>query len=348
MERVVVDWMTEQIGWPEGGGRGADHGGSLANLTALLAARAAAAPDAWTEGVDGTLAVLAPPSTHYSVRRSVAMLGLGERAVVDLEVDERGADSARRARRCARPLSRGGRRPMALVAAACATSTGPPRRPRGHRRVLPRARHLVPRRRRARRVRAAVAGAPASAPRHRARRLGDLGRPQDDANLGHRGGGAGARGVAARGRLQAEGRVPDLRGARRDLLQPAGTAGRVHEGRARRADLHEPGLPRAGRHRPLRRRAVRQDAPLLGADRGARGLRVPEPARVEHPLLPVRPRRAAPGAAARAAPARAPLPPELDRGERRALAADVGDGAGDRPRRRSRSCSTRSRSGAAG
>lgn len=124
MERVVVEWMGEQIAWPEGGGGVLTHGGSLANLTALLAARAAAAPDAWTEGVDGTLAVLAPPSTHYSVRRSVAMLGLGERAVVDLEVDDLerivpGAleDGLERAKAA-------GRRPMALVAAACATSTG--------------------------------------------------------------------------------------------------------------------------------------------------------------------------------------------------------------------------------
>jgi L-2,4-diaminobutyrate decarboxylase len=124
MERVVVEWMCEQVGWPEGAGGVLTHGGSLANLTVLLAARGAAAPDAWTEGVDGSLAVLAPPSTHYSVRRSVAMLGLGERAVIDLEVDELerivpGAlDDALRHCRDA------GRRPMALVAASCATSTG--------------------------------------------------------------------------------------------------------------------------------------------------------------------------------------------------------------------------------
>ena len=124
MERVVVEWMVEQIGWPEGADGVLTHGGSLANLTVLLAARAAAAPDAWTDGVDGTLAVLAPPSIHYSVRRSVAMLGLGERAVVDLAVDEHERivpaaldDALQRARAA-------GRRPMALVAAACATSTG--------------------------------------------------------------------------------------------------------------------------------------------------------------------------------------------------------------------------------
>jgi L-2,4-diaminobutyrate decarboxylase len=124
MERVVVEWMAEKVGWPDGAGGVLTHGGSLATLTVLLAARAAAAPDAWVDGVDGTLAVLAPPSSHYSVKRSVAMLGMGERAVVDLEVDgeERimpGALGDALAR-----CEAEGRRPMALVAGACATSTG--------------------------------------------------------------------------------------------------------------------------------------------------------------------------------------------------------------------------------
>ncbi|MGH2822039.1 MAG: pyridoxal-dependent decarboxylase, partial [Thermoleophilaceae bacterium] len=88
MEAAVVEWMTERIGWDARAGGVLTHGGSLANLTALLATRAAAAPEAWSEGVDAGLAVLAPPSAHYSVKRGVAMLGLGERAVVPLEVDD--------------------------------------------------------------------------------------------------------------------------------------------------------------------------------------------------------------------------------------------------------------------
>jgi L-2,4-diaminobutyrate decarboxylase len=124
IEVAVVEWMCERVGWGPGAGGVLTHGGSLANLTALLAARAAAAPEAWGEGVSGGLAVLAPPSAHYSVKRSVAMLGLGERAVVPLEVDEyerivpgRLGDAVERAEAA-------GRRPMALVAAAGATSTG--------------------------------------------------------------------------------------------------------------------------------------------------------------------------------------------------------------------------------
>ena len=124
MERVVVEWMAEKIGWPAGAGGVLTHGGSLATLTVLLAARAAAAPDAWTDGVDGSLAVLAPPSAHYSVKRSVAMLGLGERAVVDLAVDEYERIVPDALGDALERCHSAGRRPMALVAAACATSTG--------------------------------------------------------------------------------------------------------------------------------------------------------------------------------------------------------------------------------
>src|SRR5690349_13038836 len=41
-ERIVVEWMLERAGMPDGEGA-LTHGGSLANLTALLAARAQAA-----------------------------------------------------------------------------------------------------------------------------------------------------------------------------------------------------------------------------------------------------------------------------------------------------------------
>ena len=124
MEAAVIEWMAERVGWAEGAGGVLTHGGSLANLTALLAARAAAAPEAWLEGVDGTLAVMAPPSAHYSIKRSVAMLGLGEQAVIPLEVDEYERVVPGALERSVERADLAGRRPMALVAAAAATSTG--------------------------------------------------------------------------------------------------------------------------------------------------------------------------------------------------------------------------------
>ena len=158
MERVVVEWMTEKVGWPAGSGGVLTHGGSLANLTVLLAARAAAAPDAWVEGVDGTLAVLAPPGSHYSVKRSVAMLGLGERAVVDLEVDEYERIVPAALGDALARCEAGGPPPDGAGGGRVRHEHGAARRPRGDRGVLPRARDLVPRGRGPRRHGAAVAG----------------------------------------------------------------------------------------------------------------------------------------------------------------------------------------------
>jgi len=125
IEREVVRWMLGKVGFDRDAGAGVlTHGGSLANLTALLAARARVAPDAWRRGVPGDLALLAPASAHYSIRRAAAMLGLGEEAVIELEVDELERVRPDRLAAALERCASAGRRPMALVAVACATSTG--------------------------------------------------------------------------------------------------------------------------------------------------------------------------------------------------------------------------------
>ncbi|GAA2994337.1 aspartate aminotransferase family protein [Streptosporangium longisporum] len=124
VEFEVLRWMLATVGFGEAGGGVLTHGGSLANLTALLAARASVAPDAWTDGVPGDLALLVPASTHYSLTRAAAILGLGERAVMPLDVDGLGRIDVARLPETLERVRRAGRRPMALVANACATGTG--------------------------------------------------------------------------------------------------------------------------------------------------------------------------------------------------------------------------------
>jgi L-2,4-diaminobutyrate decarboxylase len=125
IEREVVRWMLEQVGFDDDGAGGVlTHGGSIANLTALLAARAHVAPDAWDAGVPADLALLAPRSVHYSITRAAAILGLGERAVIELEVDELERIRPDRLAAALRRCAAAGRRPLALVATAPATSTG--------------------------------------------------------------------------------------------------------------------------------------------------------------------------------------------------------------------------------
>jgi L-2,4-diaminobutyrate decarboxylase len=125
IERVLIEWMLEKVGWamPESDGV-LTHGGSLANLTAMLAARARAVPSAWVDGVPGDLAVLAPASAHYSVARSVAIAGLGQAAFVPIETDELERVRPDRLDNALQRARDAGRRPIALVADACATGTG--------------------------------------------------------------------------------------------------------------------------------------------------------------------------------------------------------------------------------
>jgi L-2,4-diaminobutyrate decarboxylase len=126
MELAVVGWMARQLGMGEGAGV-LTSGGSLGNLTALLAARQAGAGfDAWTAGDHGgpPLAVLCTAQAHYSVSRAIRMMGWGDGGAAVVEVDDR-----YRMRPDAIPaaLARAeaaGRRVIAVIASAGSTGTG--------------------------------------------------------------------------------------------------------------------------------------------------------------------------------------------------------------------------------
>ena len=100
------------------------HGGSLANLTALLAARSRIAPDAWERGTPPDLALLVPAESHYSIARAAGILGLGSAAIYPLDVDASGRIIPERIPESLRRVRADGRRPMALVANACSTALG--------------------------------------------------------------------------------------------------------------------------------------------------------------------------------------------------------------------------------
>ena len=127
MERQLVRWMAGLAGWgPEADGV-FTSGGSIGNLTALLAARQAAAEgNVWVRGVGSELpvAVLVPESCHYSVKRAAAIIGLGEEAVAPVAVDELFHARPDDFGRAFDVAVRRGRRPIALVVNACSTATG--------------------------------------------------------------------------------------------------------------------------------------------------------------------------------------------------------------------------------
>jgi len=137
IEYFIINWLLGKVGWQPApldkpynhgdhawGGGVLTHGGSLANLTALVAARSRIAPQVWLEGNPPDLALLAPAEAHYSVARAAGILGIGQNAIYDLDVDARGVIVPDRLPVAYSRLERDGKRAVALVANACSTAVG--------------------------------------------------------------------------------------------------------------------------------------------------------------------------------------------------------------------------------
>jgi L-2,4-diaminobutyrate decarboxylase len=127
LERVLMRFFAGSLGMPAGADGVLTSGGSVGNLTALLAARQAQAGfDVWSGGVAAgpPLAVLCSTEAHYSIARALRIMGLGAEAAWPVPVDARfrlrpeALPGARRAAEAA------GRRVIAVVASAGSTATG--------------------------------------------------------------------------------------------------------------------------------------------------------------------------------------------------------------------------------
>lgn len=127
MDKLVVDFLLQKCGFGESANGILTSGGSLGNLTALLAARQAMSGyDAWEEGVGSAddLAVMVSGESHYSVSRAVKIMGLGEKGMVKIPTqDDFRVDTSRLEKTYQQALMHG-KRIIAVVGSACSTSTG--------------------------------------------------------------------------------------------------------------------------------------------------------------------------------------------------------------------------------
>ena len=136
IEKVIINWMLQKTGWFSAisitetdnslikGGGILTHGGSLANLTVMLAARAKVDPDAWTTGVSKDLVVFCPEVSHYSIARSISMMGMGSNAIIPIKVNTKEILQPDDLYPKFQKAKVDGKKIMAVVANACATSTG--------------------------------------------------------------------------------------------------------------------------------------------------------------------------------------------------------------------------------
>ena len=128
VEQAVVNAWGEQIGLAKGQFSGLiTHGGSLANLTALLTARNVMLAESWERGLQPQAVppvLVTHADAHYCVTRSAGILGLGTERVLRAPLDERRRmdpgqldDLLARLRNDDVPV-------MAVSACACATPIG--------------------------------------------------------------------------------------------------------------------------------------------------------------------------------------------------------------------------------
>jgi aromatic-L-amino-acid/L-tryptophan decarboxylase len=128
LEQVVVDWLRQALGLPNGFDGLLTDTASMSSLIALAAAREAAGLDAGASGIAGraevpALRVYASEEAHSSIEKACMTLGLGRASLVRIPTNERfelRADALETAISADRAA---GRLPIAIVATVGTTSS---------------------------------------------------------------------------------------------------------------------------------------------------------------------------------------------------------------------------------
>lgn len=128
MEKRLIQWMSELIGYDKSADGVFTNGGTLGNLTAFLAGLHVKNQELkiWEKGIDRAdkLALLTSEQCHYSVKRSAAIAGLGEDSVIPVPVDNGFHIDLAQAERCHAKAIKDGRKVFMIVANSGTTATG--------------------------------------------------------------------------------------------------------------------------------------------------------------------------------------------------------------------------------
>jgi L-2,4-diaminobutyrate decarboxylase len=121
IEKEVIGWLNAHLGFQSGAAGTMVSGGSAANLTALLAARAR-----WRSGhqLAARPVILCSADAHYSIARAAAIMGMAADDVIKVETDERHRIDVTALDDALEALEDANRPVMAIVATSGSTATG--------------------------------------------------------------------------------------------------------------------------------------------------------------------------------------------------------------------------------
>jgi L-2,4-diaminobutyrate decarboxylase len=129
VERIMADEFNQFIGWePDSFAMVTTSGGSLASLTALLAARNDKFPQIWSEGISALEGqprpAIAVGDAHYSISRAVGIMGIGEDQIVRLPINQKNQICIDKVRPTLEAAEKRGLKVFCLVASAGTTTMG--------------------------------------------------------------------------------------------------------------------------------------------------------------------------------------------------------------------------------
>jgi len=127
MEKAICERIGRLMGWDHQAGGIFTSGGSLANLTALLAARERYSKGKyWEEGYYQApdLAVMVSSESHYCISRAAKIMGLGQRGMILLPVNNKFQTDIDQMEACYQAAVERGQEVFAFVANSGSTATG--------------------------------------------------------------------------------------------------------------------------------------------------------------------------------------------------------------------------------
>lgn len=125
MEHLVVQRLAHKMGFDDKADGFLTSGGTLANLTALLAARRKQAKDdVWQLGQQSQLALMVSEQAHYCVERAAKIMGWGAEGIIKIPVDEQFCMRTDLLQTYYEQAVAQGKEVIAVVGSACSTATG--------------------------------------------------------------------------------------------------------------------------------------------------------------------------------------------------------------------------------
>lgn len=123
LERIISEILAKKIGYGEDAGGLLTSGGTLASLTALLAARGNQT-NVWSEGSSEKLAVMVSEEAHYCIDRAARIMGMGTEGIIKIPANSEFQLQTALLDSYLNKAEAAGFRVICVVGSACSTSTG--------------------------------------------------------------------------------------------------------------------------------------------------------------------------------------------------------------------------------